>query len=621
MNPNLFHNYTNDSFDNEDAEMYGYIASENYIENGNRRMMPTNSNRYQNQKNLRRYTSKPNYDENLAKIIPNIYKKKFSQNSYINNNMALNDNKINNNRKNKMVFSNSINQNEENYDMIINNKNENLQKKYIRMSYNPHSSDENVEFYSEYKSINKNIQKQLRNEGYNRNNNNNNINSNKDRNIEIRIDLDNFNSKSKSKEIYLDKKDFMKNIKEINDLDYIDNVPEEDNNKLISKYNNIYNENKNIYLNKKNYKNQKSINNTSGKKEIKNYNRIINRNNNLVIPQKEIKTDKKKENIRYSKNITQKELYNNFTENKNNNSVKKDLISFGNLNGEKMPTLINDEYKFINLPNNNNKFKNKTKILENELEIIKLRNSNNTKYQKKFSDQLNISPTIKRFSTLTNDKEEENNIIESEKDNDIYKQLNNAKNINKNLLNKIDNLNKEIQKKNIIIKKIYSQNQKYKSIVQKMKIDSDSKMKVNKDLLNQLNICKKEIVLLKNKAKYNNDNNNLLKHKYLREINKSKEKLIQYENENNNLKVLLMRNKEKQYSTDISKNNIYNSFINLDDQSREISNYREFNKSMNISRPKNRLNIPIFKKYQEDKEITEIKSSDENGIPSIKFKK
>ena len=619
MDPNLFHNYTNDSFDNEDAEMYGYIASENYIENGNRRMMPTNSNRYQNQKNLRRYTSKPNYDENLAKIIPNIYKKKFLHNTYINNNMVLNDNKINNNRKNKMVFSNSINKNEESYDMMINNKNENLQKKYIRMSYNPHSLDENVEFYSEYKSINKNIQKQLRNKGYNRNNNN--INSNKDRNIEIRIDLDNFNSNSKSKEIYLDKKDFMKNIKEINDLDYIDNVPEEDNNKLILKYNNIYNENKNIYLNKKNYKNQKSINNTSEKKEIKNYNRIINRNNNLVIPQKEIKTDKKKENIRYSKNITQKELYNNFTENKNNNSVKKDLISFGNLNGEKMPTLINDEYKFINLPNNNNKFKNKTKILENELEIIKLRNSNNTKYQKKFSDQLNISPTIKRFSTLTNDKEEENNIIESEKDNDIYKQLNNAKNINKNLLNKIDNLNKEIQKKNIIIKKLYSQNQKYKSIVQKMKIDSDSKMKVNKDLLNQLNICKKEIVLLKNKAKYNNDNNNLLKHKYLREINKSKEKLIQYENENNNLKVLLMRNKEKQYSTDISKNNIYNSFINLDDQSREISNYREFNKSMNISRPKNRLNIPIFKKYQEDKEITEIKSSDENGIPSIKFKK
>ena len=620
MDPNLFHNYTNDSFDNEDAEMYGYIASENFIENGNRRMMPTNSNRYQNQKNLRRYTSKPNYDENLAKIIPNIYKKKFLHNTYINNNMVLNDNKINNNRKNKMVFSNSINKNEESYDMIMNNKNENLQKKYIRMSYNPHSMDENVEFYSEYKSINKNIQKQLRNKGYNRNNNNN-INSNKDRNIEIRIDLDNFNSNSKSKEIYLDKKDFMKNIKEINDLDYIDNVPEEDNNKLILKYNNIYNENKNIYLNKKNYKNQKSINNTSEKKEIKNYNRIINRNNNLVIPQKEIKTDKKKENIRYSKNITQKELYNNFTENKNNNSVKKDLISFGNLNGEKMPTLINDEYKFINLPNNNNKFKNKTKILENELEIIKLRNSNNTKYQKKFSDQLNISPTIKRFSTLTNDKEEENNIIESEKDNDIYKQLNNAKNINKNLLNKIDNLNKEIQKKNIIIKKLYSQNQKYKSIVQKMKIDSDSKMKVNKDLLNQLNICKKEIVLLKNKAKYNNDNNNLLKHKYLIEINRSKEKLIQYENENNNLKVLLMRNKEKQYSTDISKNNIYNSFINLDDQSREISNYREFNKSMNISRTKNRLNIPIFKKYQEDKEITEIKSSDENGIPSIKFKK
>ena len=52
----------------------------------------------------------------------------------------------------------------------------------------------------------------------------------------------------------------------------------------------------------------------------------------------------------------------------------REPISFGNLNGEKMPTLINDGNKFINLPNNNNKFKNKTKILENELEIIKLRN-------------------------------------------------------------------------------------------------------------------------------------------------------------------------------------------------------------------------------------------------------
>ena len=103
MDPNLFHNYTNDSFDNVDAEMYGYIASENFIENGNRRMMPTNSNRYQNHKNLKRYTSKPNYEENLAKIIPNIYKKKFLHNTYISNNMVLNDNKINNNIKNERL--------------------------------------------------------------------------------------------------------------------------------------------------------------------------------------------------------------------------------------------------------------------------------------------------------------------------------------------------------------------------------------------------------------------------------------------------------------------------------------------------------------------------------------
>jgi hypothetical protein len=161
-------------------------------------------------------------------------------------------------------------------------------------------------------------------------------------------------------------------------------------------------------------------------------------------------------------------------------------------------------------------------------------------------------------------------------------------------------MNSEIHKKNKIIKNLCIQNNKYMNIIKKMKIDSQNKQKINKDSLAKINSLKEEIIKLKNQDKIYLDNNNLLKNKYITEINKTKERMRKYEHENNNLKMLLKKNKERQYSTDISKNNIYNSFINFEEQSKDYSNYREFNKSVNVSRSKNKFNIPIFKKYQED---------------------
>ena len=253
--------------------------------------------------------------------------------------------------------------------------------------------------------------------------------------------------------------------------------------------------------------------------------------------------------------------------------------------------------------------------------IIKLKNSNNTKYSKKFSDKLNISPTQNRFSTLTNNKKDET--IDAKPDNinnneDIYNQLINQKKINNKLRKQLEVCNKEILRKNNIIKKLSLQNDKYKNIIQKMKVDNEYKQKVNKDLSNKLNSYKNEIIALKNREKYNLDNNNLLKNKYMNEINKSKEKMRKYEHENNNLKILLKKSKDRQYSTDISKNNIFNSFINNDDQSRDYSNYKEFNKSVSVSRAKNKINIPIYKRYKEDNLNKENKSSNENIINNIK---
>ena len=201
---------------------------------------------------------------------------------------------------------------------------------------------------------------------------------------------------------------------------------------------------------------------------------------------------------------------------------------------------------------------------------------------------------------MTNNKNEENIDIGNNNNIDIYEQLNNQKNININLRKKLEYMNSEIQKKNKIIKNLCIQNNKYMNIIKKMKIDSQNKQKINKDLLAKINSLKEEIIKLKNQDKIYLDNNNLLKNKYITEINKTKERMRKYEHENNNLKMLLKKNKERQYSTDISKNNIYNSFINFEEQSKDYSNYREFNKSVNVSRSKNKFNIPIFKKYQED---------------------
>ena len=160
-------------------------------------------------------------------------------------------------------------------------------------------------------------------------------------------------------------------------------------------------------------------------------------------------------------------------------------------------------------------------------------------------------------------------------------------------------MKKTVNKKDSIIKKLYTDNEKLKKFYQKMKANNEEKQKINKDLLSKINSYKNEILLLKNKLKYNLESNKLIP---------------QYEYENNNLKKLLTKNKDRQYSTDISKNNILNSFVNYDELSKDYSNYKEYNKSVSFTKSKARINIPIFKEYQEDKEKDEINPFTEKNI-------
>ena len=597
MEDNLFENYANDKIISNDLNQYD--ISEKYLENKNK-MNISKNNRYSNYKNTKSYTTNLKITEKPNQYRARNYEKQFLYNSFNNIN---NDNnyQINNNNIKKKTLSKSIRQNDDKYS--INPKKLNLYNNYSKMNSKQNRNNSNQAFYSSVNLLSKNIQNQLKKIDEKI------INADANLNLDNNLVIENYNTNDNDKELYLDKNQFFGKIKEINDLEYLDVESQEVLNNLVLNNNNIYiNENKNIFLNdtkaKNNFSNKNNHNliAASEKKQINNYNRISlqNRNyNNMLMKQKNLNTDKKG-NIRYSKKLSEKLVTNNLSDNKNNNNN----LNLGNQNlnyalnskGIKTKNLYNYNNRYNGL-STQNKYKTFTKLDENNNNIIKFRNSN---YTKKFSDKLNISPAQKRFSTLTNNKNEENIEIRTDNNIDIYEQLNNEKNININLRKKLEYMNSELQKKNAIIKNLYLQNNKYKNIVKKLKIDSENKQKINRDLLAKINSYKEEIIKLKNQDKIYIDNNNLLKNKYISELNKTKERMRKYEHENNNLKMLLKKNKERQYSTDISKNNIYNSFINLEEPSKDYSNYREFNKSVNVSRSKNKFNIPIFKKYQED---------------------
>ena len=600
MEENLFQNYSNDTFDYDNINKY--VVSEQYLNDENKKLMPGNNTRYYNSKIIKGYISNSNINERPNQFTSNNYKKKFLHDS-LNNNLNINNNYVinNHNYNKRMPFSQTIKPNcDEN---IINEPKLNSNIEYNNMNKNKNSINKKKGLYSSINPVSKNFQNKFSKE------NRNDINKNID--IENSVDLNKYNINNK--EYLLDKKEFIGHIKEINDLDHID-LDSEDvlNNNLIFKNNNIFiKENKNIYLNDLNKNKNYHMKNISEKKEINNYNRINMQSKNIskTAKQKNINTEKK-DNLLHSKMISGQIINNNLSGNnlkKSSNPALKDDKDTKNQN------LIdnNNKYNQLSIQNNYNTY---TKLEDNN--NIKLRNSNYNKYEKKFSENINISQNQKRLSTLT---KEEFGIKSLDNEEDIQGQLINQKNINSILRKNIEYMKTEMQKKNNLIKKLYFQNDKLKNIIQKIKADKDSQQKINKDLLTKLNNYKNEIILLKNKAKYNLDNNNLLKNKYIREINSSKEKLRKYQNENNNLKILLIKNKERQYSTDISKNNIYNSFINYDELSRDNANYRDFNKSMSISKTKNRLNIPIFKKYKEDILNYENKSSNDNFITNLKF--
>lgn len=622
---------------------YKYLPKNKSTSNDN---IDTNNLSLKNKNNCLIYKSVfQDIDNNALNISNNISKNKgdyASQNynnkkKYLNYNSNLNLNKkgkelnnyLSNNTSKKMV-NHSINK------FDSNNNFNNLNKNKYSINSNNKSVNRNLypkkdEFFSSSDSFFKN---QYDNNNYEK--------SNKTKN--------NKNSNG----IIMDKDEFFKNIKEIQDLDSIDVdstnfVFDDSNSKIFTKDINLLlkeNANETNDFNQDNNRSSLKIYNNAKTNENKilsekkngnnlNYNRISLKYRTSDNVMKSKISSEKKQNMKFSKKISEK-IIPNLTDNKRNNYLHNINLqdSFNKNNNFKKENLK----QFYNYENDDNNFD----ISQNFNTFNELIYNKNHNAEKKFSEKLNISPyNKKRFSTLSN-----NNDIEADNDKnrddinmdiisknskdkfdkknyqEIYNELMDTKKRNNLYKNKIIFLNREIQKKNLIIKKLSADNYKNQKIINKLINDNQIKLNMNKNLVIQNDNLKNELFLLKNRDEQNMNinliddksykNNN---YKFIKMINDLKEKILYYKMENNKLKVLLTKSNEKQYNDNIYIGRKFkNSFNDYKDKNKYIVNYREYNKSVSVSKIKKKINIdiPISKSYEEDKDIKSVDEKDIN---------
>ena len=199
--------------------------------------------------------------------------------------------------------------------------------------------------------------------------------------------------------------------------------------------------------------------------------------------------------------------------------------------------------------------------------------------------------------------------------NDIYNELINIKKINNELNKKIVMFKKIINNQKQTIKKMFTENIKNTNWINNLMKENQVKLNTNKNLVNQIAKLNNELNSLKNREEENVNKNLSFKmnngNKYIKEIKELKEKINKYEIENNKLKILLIKSKEKQYSDDVYRKNYINTFVNYSQKNNNIINFRGYNKSVSVSRTKNNIDKSISKTYKEDKDI---KSQYENNI-------
>ena len=412
----------------------------------------------------------------------------------------------------------------------------------------------------------------------------------------------------------LDKKEFIKNIKEINDLDYL----EEDNNKNqkqemipekeFSNNNELLKEKDYILNNNKNYKSD-----LTGKKG-KYLNMVLSNNNKDITKIKSPQNSfiSTTNNSRLNNVLLQKNTYNNFINNKNkrNRSIGRENkymnnlsniennindIDLGKMTSNNYILKKNNTYN-LNFGFNTNSYYNKNLI----------ENNNNYNILSKYEEQ-------NHFSTLSN------------ADNDRSYSTNKSRKKLNNIFNKVKNIDSLIQKKiqnNYQSDQIRRFNTNLDSLANEFSKSMGNKKgdsKINNNSNDSHNYYFTEIQTLKNELKlktiiinnyskiinsYKNKNNSLLK----------KIKQIQ-ENSKNEQQSLLEQIKEYQKEIYFLKNNINLSKKTSESNNKNenyninIYNYTDYIKQINELKEE----LEKYKKENNDLKILAIKYKNNNN--------
>ena len=532
------------------------------------------------------------YTLNIKKQLQDIKNEQFENSNDLDNN--INHSKINNVSKDE--FNDLLN----NYSGSILNKDIQYKKQYSpKQSSNNENSTKKINYIVNTDFTDLNFEKDINNEDFQE------IPQTNKKTLNYQKSEDNLNKNN-----ILDKQEFMKNIKEINDLEFID----EDKNEPFTQKDILSN---NEYMNKNNYLRNNKIENiiNTGRND---------RNKNLILPNKKEKS-MAMNSIKSPQNsfisTTNNSNFNNFIYNKNSynssNANKKAIIRKEKLNSN---NLSNHDINF-----NDNKMKiseisktNNNSVLKNDKNSMDI--NTNLFYSKTNFPEKNDNYLLSlenneqnHFSTLSNEEIEKSfssnnpkknknnlNIKNNYIDYMIQTKNQNYKNISNNLNsfsnNNLDDINNEFYKS------LGNNNFNTRGNSQYVNMNNKSDNYNYLDLKEKYEKLKEEIkkknILLNRFTKiigeYKKRYNNLLeKNKQLQEESKTKqitllEKIKEYQKEiyilKNNID-LLKRNNTKNNKNENYNINIYNStdFINqINKLKEELEKYKKENNNLKI---------------------------------------
>ena len=490
------------------------------------------------------------------------------------------------------------------------NYNINYYKKYIN-SDNYSNKDKKLRQYSSNHLQNRKYESNSKDK-INQKNSNSNFNTRIKNNI-------NFKNNQENLDMIINKNDFIKNIKEIDDLNYLDEIDKktEDFFMTTENINNLILDENYLIPSNDNY--EKAINilqtmplnsripeiNNDFKPNRNNFEDNIKSeiHNNINETNKNVLKNSSNKIIKYKQkinNLNTKNYSNKILNSNKSNETRLMLNKKSFYDKDKDNNYLNiiNSKKYLTLSHRDEQVKSEAKNLKignNQIFPKNLKKLKN-KYKAKKSNNLSYE---------LNENNEQNNYIKQMPNNNEFDDdnLEFKKTIQK-LSNDINDKNKKI---NALIK-IIKQEKKKNEILEKNNNILKEENKRNQELLKKL---KYAIIVLKNKQKNNNlsnndykENNVNINYNYInsndkmpQNIKELEKQIEKYKKENNDLKLLLKQYQNNNYEEITSKQNLLNKFNKSDFLD---SNNRKKSYSVSKNKVTLRYSIVSNKTFQED---------------------